>query len=56
MLLWLLLAMAYLLALVFLGVATFRKGHYVLFFAGIVFPILCVFGALMRPTPAASAV
>ena len=56
MLLWLLLAIAYLLALVFLGVATLRRGHFVLFFVGIVFPIVWVFGALMRPTAAARAV
>jgi hypothetical protein len=33
------------------GVATFRRGHYGLFFAGVVIPVAWVVGVLIRPTP-----
>ncbi len=49
MLLWLLLGIAYFLALVFLGIATLRNGHYVLFVVGIIFPVLWIVGALITP-------
>jgi hypothetical protein len=39
MILWILLGALYLTLFVLLGLATFRKGHYVLFFIGIVFPV-----------------
>jgi hypothetical protein len=45
----------YLTALVVLGIATLRKGHYALFFVGFFFPILWIFGAMMAPTSAAAA-
>jgi hypothetical protein len=51
--LWFLLGALYLAALIVLGVATLRKGHYVLFVAGIVFPLFWIIGALMAPTPRA---
>lgn len=53
-LLWLLLAAAYLTALVVLGLSTLRKGHTLLFWFGIFFPILWIVGALMAPTPRAA--
>ena len=53
--LWILLAAAYLTALVVLGVATLRKGHHVLFVLGIFLPFLWIVGALMQPTPNARA-
>jgi hypothetical protein len=53
--LWILLGVLYFVALVSLGVSTLRKGHYVLFFVGFVFPLLWIFGALMAPTPRAAA-
>ena len=53
--LWIVLGALYLTALVVLGIATLRKGHYVLFFVGFVFPILWIFGAMMAPTSAAAA-
>ncbi len=53
-LLWILLAAIYLVCLVTLGVATFRKGHFVLFWIGIIFPVLWIIGALMEPTPSSS--
>jgi hypothetical protein len=39
----------YLVLLVTLGVMTIRNGHGWLFFFGIFFPILWIFGAFMRP-------
>jgi hypothetical protein len=39
----------YLLLLIFLGVRTLRNGHGWMFFLGIFFPILWIFGAFMRP-------
>ena len=52
--LWILLAVVYLTALFVLGLSTLRKGHVLLFFLGIVFPILWIVGALMGPTPRAA--
>ena len=53
--LFILLGVLYLTALFVLGLATLRKGHTVLFWLGILFPLLWIVGALMRPTPAAAA-
>jgi hypothetical protein len=47
---WILLGVLYLTVFVLLGLATLRKGHYALFFFGIIFPVLWIFGALMGPT------
>ena len=52
--LWVLFAVLYLTAWFFLGLATLRKGHTALFWIGIFFPILWIFGALMAPTPRAT--
>ena len=54
--LWIILVALYLIALVSLGVATLRKGHTVLFWVGIFFPVLWIIGALMQPTAKAAAV
>jgi hypothetical protein len=53
--LWILFAIVYVMCWFFLGLATFRKGHYVLFGIGFFFPILWIIGALIGPTPAAAA-
>lgn len=53
--LWIMLAILYLAAIITLGATTLRKGHTVLFVAGIFFPILWIIGALMAPTPDAAA-
>ena len=53
MFLWFLFGAIYLIALFSLGVATVRKGHYVLFVVGIFFPFLWIIGALIGPTPRA---
>ncbi|HZB05039.1 MAG TPA: hypothetical protein VE449_00500 [Thermoleophilaceae bacterium] len=48
--------MLYIVLLVWLGMATLRKGHTALFVLGIFFPLIWVVGALMAPTSAAAAV
>jgi hypothetical protein len=41
----------YVVLLVTLGVMTFRKRHFILFWIGIIFPVLWIVGALMAPAP-----
>jgi hypothetical protein len=48
--LWIMIGVVYLTLFVALGLTTLRKGHYALFFFGIIFPVLWIFGALMGPT------
>ena len=52
---WILLGILYVVAWVVLGMTTFRKGHYVMFWVGFLFPILWIVGALIGPTPNAAA-
>jgi hypothetical protein len=54
-LVWLLLAFLYFALFVTLALATLRKGHIALFWVGIIFPVLWIFGALMAPTARAEA-
>jgi hypothetical protein len=49
MLIWGLAAFVYVVLFIWLGVATLRNGHGWLFFFGIFFPILWIFGAFSRP-------
>jgi hypothetical protein len=44
------LALIWITMLVFFGIETLRKGHWAMFFIGIVFPILWVMGAPIGPT------
>jgi hypothetical protein len=53
--LWIVLGVLYIALLVSLGLATLRKGHSVLFWVGIIFPVLWIVGAIMEPTPAVAA-
>jgi hypothetical protein len=53
--LWILLGVVYIVLLVWLGMATLRKGHTVLFVLGIFFPLLWIVGAIMAPTSGAAA-
>jgi hypothetical protein len=53
--LWILLGVLYIVLLVWLGMATLRKGHTALFVLGIFLPLLWVVGALMAPTSRAAA-
>jgi hypothetical protein len=48
--LWILVGALYLTLFVVLGVATLRKGHSMLFFFGIFFPVLWIVGAILGPT------
>ena len=52
--LWILFAALYLVLLFTVAMMTLRKGHKVLFWVGIIFPILWLIGAIMAPTPAAA--
>jgi hypothetical protein len=54
-LLWIVLGVLYIALLVSLGLTTLRKGHAVLFWVGIIFPVLWIVGAIIEPTPAATA-
>jgi hypothetical protein len=54
--LWILFSALYLAALIVLGVATLRKGHWLLFILGIFFPLLWIIGALIGPTPRAAGI
>jgi hypothetical protein len=47
--LWVGLGVLYFILLVTLGIMTIRKGHWVMFIIGIVFPLFWVIGALMPP-------
>ena len=47
MIFWTLLVVLYIALFVSLGMSTFRKGHQVLFWVGIIFPVLWIVGALM---------
>ena len=53
-LLWILFATLYLVCLIWLGVASLRKGHWLLFVIGIFFPLLWIVGAVMPPTARAA--
>lgn len=49
-LLAILLGLLYFALLVWLGLATLRRGHFVFFLVGLIFPLLWVAGALLPPT------
>ncbi len=49
------LALIWITMLIFFGIETIRKGHWILFFIGIVLPVLWVIGALSSPTRRAAA-
>jgi hypothetical protein len=52
---WLLLAAVYITLFVTLALTTLRKGHYFLFWVGIIFPVLWIIGAIVGPTAGAEA-
>jgi hypothetical protein len=52
--LWALISIAYIVVFFWLGLRTLRNGHGWLFFFGIFFPILWIFGALSGPRPSGS--
>jgi hypothetical protein len=51
---WIGLGILYVVLLVTLGVISIRKGHWVMFLIGIIFPIFWLIGALMPPTRSAA--
>jgi ABC-type multidrug transport system permease subunit len=53
--LWILLGILYVACWIYFGLATFKKGHYWLFWIGFFFPILWIIEALMGPTERAAA-
>lgn len=53
--LWIMLAVLYFALLMSLGLMTLRKGHTALFWFGIIFPVLWIVGAIIKPTPEVSA-
>jgi hypothetical protein len=52
-LVWILLATTYIVLFFWLGLTTLRNGHGLLFFLGIFFPVLWIFGAFIGPAAAA---
>jgi hypothetical protein len=48
--LWALIAVVYVVLFIWLGIATLRNRHGWLFFFGIFFPLLWIFGAFSGPT------
>lgn len=51
---WVGLGILYFILLVTLGVMSIRKGHWVMFLIGIIFPVFWLIGALMAPRGAAA--
>jgi hypothetical protein len=54
MVIWFMLAALYLVLLFTLAMTTWRNGHRLLFFVGIVLPFFWIIGAVIAPTPAAA--
>ena len=52
--LWIGLGIVYFILLVTLGIMAIRKGHWVMFVLGIVFPVFWLIGAMMGPRGAAA--
>ena len=53
--LWILLGIVYIACWIYFGLATFRNGHYWMFWIGFFLPFLWIIGAFISPTPAAAA-
>jgi hypothetical protein len=53
MVLWIGLGVLYVLVLVTLGIASLRKGHWMMFILGFFLPVLWLIGAMIGPTEAA---
>ena len=52
--LWIVLGLVYVACWIYFGMATFRKGHYWMFWIGFFIPILWIIGALIAPTQRAA--
>ena len=55
LILWLALGLLYIIVLIVFGIATYNKGHTVMFFVGFFIPIVWIVGAMLKPTNAAGA-
>ena len=53
--LWIILGILYVACWIYFGLATFRKGHYWMFWIGFFLPILWIIGAFLAPTDRAAA-
>jgi uncharacterized protein YebE (UPF0316 family) len=53
--LWFILAIVYITLFITLALTTLRKGHYLLFWVGIILPVLWIIGAVIAPTHTAEA-
>ena len=53
--LWILLGIVYVACWVYFGLATFRNGHFWLFWIGFFLPVLWIVGAFIAPTEHAAA-
>ena len=53
--LWIFLGILYVACWIYFGLATFRQGHYWMFWIGFFLPFLWIIGALIAPTDRASA-
>ena len=53
--LWFILAVIYIMLFITLALTTWRKGHYLLFWVGIILPFLWIIGAVIAPTGRAEA-
>ena len=53
--LWIVLGVVYIACWVYFGLATFRRGHYWMFWIGFFIPILWIIGAFISPTDRAAA-
>ena len=53
--LWILAGIVYIACWIYFGLATFRKGHYSMFWIGFILPILWIIGAFIAPTEHATA-
>jgi hypothetical protein len=52
---WFILAVVYITLFITLALTTLRKGHDLLFWVGIIFPVLWIIGAVIAPTGRAEA-
>jgi hypothetical protein len=52
---WFILAVVYIMLFITLALTTLRKGHLLLFWVGIIFPVLWIIGAVIAPTGRAEA-
>ncbi len=53
--LWFILAVVYIMLFITLALTTWRRGHYLPFWVGIIFPVLRIIGAVIAPTGKAEA-